>query len=85
MTKEQLQEDLDHKFRQLFQDRTQEGFKVTDSITIKFVRGKSLKQSKIEVYEDNKLWFPERLGRFKTYKYFLNTIVLRLEFKVKNS
>lgn len=69
---------LDHQFRELFRDKTQEGFPVGDHLYIKMIRKDTLKNSYIEVYKDGVFWYRERLGRFNTYRGFLNATFLIL-------
>lgn len=68
------QELLDHQFKELFKDSSQTGFKVDDHLYIKMDRRDTLRTSYIQVYKDGEFWFRERLGRFNTYKGFLNAI-----------
>lgn len=87
MTKEQLKEYLDHKFRQLFKDRTQTSFMLDEDLQVRMVRKKTLKTSYIEVWSGDLFVDRERLGRFSNYNYFLDNMTERfiyyLEYKYK--
>lgn len=74
---------LDQKFRELFRDKSQTGFRFGDHIHIKMIRKETLRNSFIEVYVDGEFWYNEKLGRFKTYKWFLNSQWLKHKGQVE--
>ena len=74
---------LDQKFRELFKDKSQTGFSFGDHIYIKMIRNETLRSSFIEVYVDGEFWYNEKLGRFKTYKWFLNSQWLNIRDRLR--
>lgn len=73
---DELKSVLDMNFRRMFKDKGMTGFKVDDRWYIDFQRRDTLRNSYVELIRDRRFFTSERLGRFKTYKGFLNAIVL---------
>lgn len=76
MTRDEIRMLLDQEFRRMFYDKTIDGFKVDDHWYIDFDRKETIKGSYVDLIKDRRLFTRIRLGRFNTYRGFLEVVVL---------
>lgn len=79
MTRDEIRVLLDREFRRMFYDKTIDGFKVDDHWYIDFDRRDTIKGSYVYLIKDRRFFTSIRLGRFNTFRGFLEVVVLFID------